>query len=133
MISQDPEPGTLQGEEQIIQVVVSKGPNLVEMPNLFGQTQSNACKRLDELGIQYSLQMMDNDGSYAGGTVADWRTTGGDTLTAGTRFDAGKIELVIYIAGARDDTLVAETTISEELPDAGDTDNGGDTAGEGEG
>lgn len=133
VISQDPEPGTLQGEEQIIQVVVSKGPNLVEMPNLFGQTQSNACKRLDELGIQYSLQMMDNDGSYAGGTVADWRTTGGDTLTAGTRFDAGKIELVIYIAGARDDTLVAETTISEELPDAGDTDNGGDTAGEGEG
>lgn len=114
VISQDPQPGTLLAENQIIQVVVSKGPNLVEMPNIIGYTQDNASKLLDSQGISYRMQMMDNDGSYAAGCVAK------TDVTAGTRFDAGKTVVNVYIAGARDDTLVAETT--------GDTAQAGDDA-----
>ncbi|MGN0984779.1 MAG: PASTA domain-containing protein [Gemmiger sp.] len=104
VINQDPQPGTLLAENQIIQVVVSKGPNLVEMPNIIGYTQDNASKLLDSQGISYRMQMMDNDGSYAAGCVAK------TDVTAGTRFDAGKTVVNVYIAGARDDSLVAETT-----------------------
>lgn len=116
VISQDPEPGSLQQENQIIQVVVSKGPNLVEMPNIIGYTQSNASKVLDEKGIQYRMQMIDNDGSYAKGCVAK------TDVTKGTKFDAGKTVVTVYIAaGERDDTLVAEVTtepLPEESPEA---------------
>lgn len=119
IISQDPEPGTLQQENQIIQVVVSKGPNLVEMPNIIGYTQSNASKVLDEKGIEYRMQMIENDGSYAKGCVAK------TDVTAGTKFDAGKTVVTVSIAaGERDDTLVAEVTTSP-LPEES---SGGDDA-----
>lgn len=124
IISQDPEPGTLQQENQIIQVVVSKGPNLVEMPNIIGYTQSNASKVLDEKGIEYRMQMIENDGSYAKGCVAK------TDVTAGTKFDAGKTVVTVSIAaGERDDTLVAEVTTSllpEESSGEDDAEGGND-------
>ena len=56
VISQDPIAGTPKTEDnEIIQIVVSKGPNLVEMPDIIGFTQSNASKQLDERGIQYEI------------------------------------------------------------------------------
>lgn len=104
VISQDPVAGTLKTEEnQIIQIVVSKGPNLVEMPDIIGFTQSNASKQLDERGIQYKMQIIENDGTMAEGCVAK------TDVLAGTKFDAGKTIVSVFIAGERDDTLVATT------------------------
>ena len=83
--------------------MVSKGPNLVEMPDIIGFTQANASKQLDERGIQYKMQIVENDGTMAEGCVAK------TDVLAGTRFDAGKTVVSVFIAGERDDTLVAET------------------------
>ena len=38
-------------DDQIIQITVSSGPSLVEMPDIIGFTQANASKKLDALGI----------------------------------------------------------------------------------
>ena len=104
VIRQDPVAGTLKTEEgEIIQIVVSKGPNLVEMPDIIGFTQSNASKQLDERGIQYKMQIVENDGTMAEGCVAK------TDVLAGTKFDAGKTIVSVFIAGERDDTLVATT------------------------
>ena len=108
VISQDPVAGTLKTEEdQILQIVVSKGPNLVEMPDILGFTQSNASKQLDERGIQYKMQIIENDGTMAAGCVAK------TDVLAGTKFDAGKTIVSVFIAGERDDTLVASTAASD--------------------
>lgn len=105
VISQIPDAGTLQTDEkQIIQIVVSKGPNLVEMPNIIGFTQDNAIKLLDAQGIQYRMQILENDGQYAAGCVAKC------DVSAGTKIDAGKTVVSVFIAGERDDTLVASST-----------------------
>ncbi len=104
VISQDPIAGTPKTEDnEIIQIVVSKGPNLVEMPDIIGFTQSNASKQLDERGIQYKMQIIENDGTMAEGCVAK------TDVLAGTKFDAGKTIVSVFIAGERDDTLVATT------------------------
>ena len=104
VIRQDPVAGSLAtGDGQILQIVVSKGPNLVEMPDIIGFTQANASKQLDERGIQYKMQIVENDGTMAEGCVAK------TDVLAGTRFDAGKTVVSVFIAGERDDTLVAET------------------------
>ena len=101
--------GTLKTEEnQILQIVVSKGPNLVEMPDIIGFTQSNASKQLDERGIQYKMQIIDNDGTMAEGCVAK------TDVLAGTKFDAGKTIVSVFIAGERDDTMVATTGGTED-------------------
>ena len=116
VISQDPLAGTLKTEEnQIIRLVVSKGPNLVEMPDILGFTQANAIKQLDERGIQYRMQVVENDGTFAEGCVAK------TDVVAGTKFDAGKTIVNVFIAGERDDTLVASTASSEEETDSGDS------------
>ena len=90
-------------EDQIIQVVVSSGPNLVEMPDIIGFTQANASKKLDALGIQYKMVMVDNDGTMAAGCVAK------TDYTAGTKINTENVTVIVSIAGERDDTLVAQT------------------------
>lgn len=113
VISQDPIAGTPKTEDnEIIQIVVSKGPNLVEMPDIIGFTQSNASKQLDERGIQYKMQIIENDGTMAEGCVAK------TDVMAGTKFDAGKTIVSVFIAGERDDTLVATTGSSDNESEA---------------
>ncbi len=113
VISQDPIAGTPKTEDnEIIQIVVSKGPNLAEMPDIIGFTQSNASKQLDERGIQYKMQIIENDGTMAEGCVAK------TDVLAGTKFDAGKTIVSVFIAGERDDTLVATTGSSESESEA---------------
>ena len=113
VISQDPIAGTPKTEDnEIIQIVVSKGPNLAEMPDIIGFTQSNASKQLDERGIQYKMQIIENDGTMAEGCVAK------TDVLAGTKFDAGKTIVSVFIAGERDDKLVATTGSSESESEA---------------
>ena len=104
VISQDPLAGTLQTEDTpIIQIVVSKGPNLVEMPNIVGFTQDNAIKLLDAKGIQYRMEIMVNDGQYAAGCVAKCELDG-QNLEPGRKLDTGTAIVTVYIAGERDDS-----------------------------
>ena len=108
VIRQDPAAGSLAtGDGQILQIVVSKGPNLVEMPDIIGFTQANASKQLDERGIQYKMQIVENDGTMAEGCVAK------TDVLAGTRFDAGKTIVSVFIAGERDDRMVSQSAASD--------------------
>lgn len=104
VISQDPPAGTEKlMDDQIIQITVSSGPSLVEMPDIIGFTQANASKKLDALGIQYKMVMVNNDGTMAAGCVAN------TDYKAGTKINTENVTVIVSIAGERDDTLVAQT------------------------
>ena len=108
VISQDPSAGSEKlMEDQILQIVVSKGPNLVAMPDIIGFTQANASKKLDALEIQYKMTIVENDGTMAAGCVAE------TSVSVGTRFNAGKVVVIVSIAGERDDSLVASAASNE--------------------
>ena len=120
VISQEPMAGTLQTQQNpIIQIVVSSGPMLVDMPDIIGFTQDNASKLLDAEGIQYRMEIMENDGSYAEGCVA-YCELDGEPLAAGTELDAGTAVVTIYIAGERDDS----PQVDPSLLASGSTDTG---------
>lgn len=122
VISQDPAAGTLLTEENpVIQIVVSKGPNLVEMPNIVGFTQDNAIKLLDAKGIQYRMEIMVNDGQYAAGCVAKCELDGQD-LEPGRKLDTGTAVVTVYIAGERDDSPTVSVQPAGD-PDSAATDS----------
>lgn len=105
VIRQEPVAGTLVTEQApTIQLVVSKGPMLVEMPDIIGWTQNNASKKLDESGINYSMQIIENDGQYAENCVAKC------DVSKGTKFDADETVVTVYIAGARNDAFAVDSS-----------------------
>lgn len=106
VISQDPPADTEKlMDDQIIQITVSSGPSLVEMPDIVtgNPLWSQAKKQLDALGIVYSQPLIeDNDGTVAEGCVVN------TSVVAGTKIQKGTA-VTVWIAGPRDDTLVAQT------------------------
>ena len=105
VISQVPLPGTLKTEKnQVIEIVVSKGPQLAEMPNIIGYPEADALKKLESVGIRYHVESIENDGTYSSNSVARC------DVPTGTKFDAGKTVVTVFVAGERDDTMVAATT-----------------------
>ena len=97
--------GTLVTEQApTIQLVVSKGPMLVKMPDIIGWTQNNASKKLDESGINYSMQIIENDGQYAENCVVKC------DVSKGTKFDADETVVTVYIAGARNDAFAVDSS-----------------------
>lgn len=93
VIDQTPAAGTLQEEERpVIQLVVSKGPKLVEMPYIIGFTRENAEQELNSRGIKFSVLMLTNNGEYAAGCVAKV------DVEAGSEIDTGKTTVNVYIA-----------------------------------
>ena len=106
VISQDPPAGSEKlMDDQIIQITVSSGPSLVEMPDIVtgNPLWSQAKKQLDALGIVYSQPLIeDNDGTVAEGCVVN------TSVVAGTKIQKGTA-VTVWIAGPRDDTLVAQT------------------------
>ena len=106
VISQDPPAGSEKlMDDQIIQITVSSGPSLVEMPDIVtgNPIWSQAKKQLDALGIVYSQPLIeDNDGTVAEGCVVN------TSVVAGTKIQKGTA-VTVWIAGPRDDTLVAQT------------------------
>ena len=105
VIRQEPVAGTLVTEQApTIQLVVSKGPMLVEMPDIIGWTQNNASKKLDESGINYSMQIIENDGQYAENCVVKC------DVSKGNKFDADETVVTVYIAGARNDAFAVDSS-----------------------
>lgn len=105
VIRQEPVAGTLVTEQApTIQLVVSKGPMQVEMPDIIGWTQNNASKKLDESGINYSMQIIENDGQYAENCVVKC------DVSKDTKFDADETVVTVYIAGARNDAFAVDSS-----------------------
>ena len=104
IIQQEPEADTALKVGETIRLVVSKGPETVEMPNIIGFTQDGAVKELEARGLMASCFMVVNDGSYASGCVVR------ASETPGTRVAVGTV-ITVYIAA---DPSVQITTTPEE-------------------
>ena len=91
VISQQPEAGEPVEKGTTISLVVSKGPQMVEMPNIIGFTQDGAIQELQSRGLVPSCFMVVNDGSYVSGCVVRC------SEEAGTSVDVGSV-ITVYIA-----------------------------------
>ena len=104
VIQQEPSADTVLKAGETIQLVVSKGPQMAEMPNIIGFTQDGAVKELEARGLVASCFMVVNDGSYASGCVV--RTS----EEPGTKVEVGTV-ITVYIAA---DPSVQITVTPEE-------------------
>ena len=104
IIQQEPSADTVLKAGETIRLVVSKGPQMAEMPNIIGFTQDSAVKELEARGLVASCFMMVNDGSYASGCVV--RTS----EEPGTKVEVGTV-ITVYIAA---DPSVQITVTPEE-------------------
>lgn len=120
IIRQEPAAGELLEEGGTISLVVSKGPEMIEMPNVIGFTQEGAVKELESRGLVPSCFMVVNDGSYASGCVVSC------SAEAGTSVEAGSV-IVVYIAA---DPSVENVPATPEQPAASDNTATADGSGE---
>ena len=104
IIQQEPSADTVLKAGETIRLVVSKGPQMAEMPNIIGFTQDSAVKELEARGLVASCFMVVNDGSYASGCVV--RTS----EEPGTKVEVGMV-ITVYIAA---DPSVQITVTPEE-------------------
>ena len=128
IIQQQPDADTVLKAGETIRLVVSKGPQMVEMPNIIGFTQDGAVKELEARGLVASCFMVVNDGSYASGCVV--RTS----EEPGTRVEVGTV-VTVYIAAdpsvqitvTPEEPAATEPTTEPETPAAGAADPAVDT------
>ena len=104
IIQQELSADTVLKAGETIRLVVSKGPQMAEMPNIIGFTQDGAVKELEARGLVASCFMVVNDGSYASGCVV--RTS----EEPGTKVEVGTV-ITVYIAA---DPSVQITATPEE-------------------
>ena len=104
IMTQEPAADTVLKAGETIRLVVSKGPQMAEMPNIIGFTQDSAVKELEARGLVASCFMVVNDGSYASGCVV--RTS----EEPGTKVEVGTV-ITVYIAA---DPSVQITVTPEE-------------------
>ena len=104
IIQQEPSADTVLKAGETIRLVVSKGPQMAEMPNIIGFTQDSAVEELEARGLVASCFMVVNDGSYASGCVV--RTS----EEPGTKVEVGTV-ITVYIAA---DPSVQITVTPEE-------------------
>ena len=128
IIQQQPDADTVLKAGETIRLVVSKGPQMVEIPNIIGFTQDGAVKELEARGLVASCFMVVNDGSYASGCVV--RTS----EETGTRVEVGTV-ITVYIAAdpsvqitvTPEEPAATEPTTEPETPAAGAADPAVDT------
>ena len=104
IIRQEPEAGEVMENGEVIQIVVSQGPEKVEMPKIVGASQDKAIEILSSRGLVASCFMVVNDGSYATGCVVSASEEEGAMVTVGT-------VITVYIAA---DPSVQITVTPEE-------------------
>lgn len=93
IMEQSPEAGTTVTEEKpVIKLTVSKGAELMEMPNIIGFTRENAEQELNSRGIRFSLLMLTNNGEYAANCVVK------TDIQPGEKFDLETTIVNVYIA-----------------------------------
>ena len=117
IIQQEPSADTVLKAGETIRLVVSKGPQMAEMPNIIGFTQDGAVKELEARGLVASCFMVVNDGSYASGCVV--RTS----EEPGTKVEVGTV-ITVYIAAdpsvqitvTPEEPAAAEPTTTEPAP-----------------
>ena len=123
IMSQEPEADTVLKAGETIRLVVSKGPQKVEMPTIIGFTQDAAVAMLQSRGLIASCFMVVNDGSYASGCVVS------ASEEAGTQVSVGSV-ITVYIAADPSVEITAtpeEPAATEPTTDPSAPAEGGDT------
>ena len=92
IIRQTPEAGEVIQKGDTISLVVSRGPQMMEMPDIIGQTQDSAVQELAAKGLNATCFTVVNDGSEAAGCVVSASEDAGTMVEVGTT-------VVLYIAG----------------------------------
>ena len=117
IIQQEPSADTVLKAGETIRLVVSKGPQMAEMPNIIGFTQDSAVKELEARGLVASCFMVVNDGSYASGCVV--RTS----EEPGTKVEVGTVITVdiaadpsVQITVTPEEPAATEPTTTEPAP-----------------
>jgi serine/threonine-protein kinase len=88
VISQSPNAGTRVDPGSTVSLVVSSGPpedTTVDLPNVVGQTRSDAVAEIRALGLEPDVQEQTTDIEPQDGRVIDQNPGGGSTVSAGTR------------------------------------------------
>ena len=92
IIRQSPEAGEVIQKGDTVSLVVSRGPQMMEMPDIIGQTQDSAVQELATKGLNATCFTVVNDGSEAAGCVVSASENAGSMVEVGTT-------IVLYIAG----------------------------------
>ena len=117
IIRQSPEAGEVIQKGDTVSLVVSRGPQMMEMPDVIGQTQDSAVQELATKGLNATCFTVVNDGSEAAGCVVSASEDAGSMVEVGTT-------IVLYIAG----DVPADTPAEPEAPSDTGTPAGGDAA-----
>lgn len=113
IMDQSPAAGSpSDADKPVVHLVISKGPELVEMPNIIGFTRENAEQELNSRGIRFSLLMLTNNGEYAANCVvrAD--------VQAGEKIDVDNTIVNVYIA---QEPAAPATPVPAETPEPSPT------------
>ena len=82
MISMDPPAGTTLHTGDTVSLVVSKGPELVEVPSVRGQGVDDATAKLEDVGFE--VETRNADGSLGLGFVWSQSPAGGAKVAPGS-------------------------------------------------
>lgn len=113
IIRQTPEAGEVIEKGSTIDLVVSRGPQMVEMPNVAGFTRDGAEQQLAQVGLNASFYPIYNDGSYVSGCVAYCSEEPGAMVEVGST-------IIVYMA-AEVEAEVPATPPETTTPSAGTT------------
>ncbi len=114
IMGQTPQPGnTTTDTVPHIELVVSKGPEMVEMPDIYGWPKIDAEKELQAHNIRASFYMVENNGDYASNCVVSTSVEKGELI------DVNKTTVNVYIAKERE----MYTPPTEETDTAAHTEN----------
>ena len=119
IIRQTPEAGEVIEEGSTIDLVVSRGPQMVEMPNVAGFTRDGAEQQLAQVGLNASFYPIYNDGSYVSGCVAYCSEEPGAMVEVGST-------IIVYMAAE------VEAEVPATPPAASDSGNGESASSSGE-
>lgn len=117
IIRQEPEAGDVIEKGGTVSLVVSKGPQLVQMPDVIGFTQEGAVSELESRGLTPSCFMVVNDGSYAAGCVVSC------SVDAGTSVEVGSV-ITVYIAADPSVEITAEPPAASDSDSASSASSG---------
>ena len=120
IIQQEPSADTVLKAGETIRLVVSKGPQMAEMPNIIGFTQDGAVKELEARGLVASCFMVVNDGSYATGCVVSASEEEGAMVTVGTVITVYiAADPSVQITATPEEPAATEPTTPETPPEGG--------------
>ena len=113
IIRQEPAAGEVLEKGGTISLVVSRGPQMVEMPNVAGFTRDGAEQQLAQVGLNASFYPIYNDGSYDSACVAYCSEEPGAMVEVGST-------IIVYMA-AEVEAEVPATPPETTTPSAGTT------------